>query len=83
MDFRESRVERERLTFRAFGESLGVGALDPRAGWRDDPEQALIVEEIKIGCTTGMLLCLVRDAVQRMLGSNRFPLTLEAQERDS
>ncbi|MGE5102156.1 MAG: RNA polymerase sigma factor [Deltaproteobacteria bacterium] len=61
LDVRRSRVERERLTFSSFGESLRNGASDPPAGWESDPEQRLLLEEVKIGCTTAMLLCLTRD----------------------
>lgn len=69
LDVRRSRVERESLTFSSFGQSLREGASDPPAGWESDPEQRLLVEEVKIGCTTGMLLCLNRaERVAYILG---------------
>jgi RNA polymerase sigma factor (sigma-70 family) len=61
LNVRQSRVERERITFAAFGEQLGSGLTDPPASAVSDADQALLVEEVKIGCTTGMLLCLDRD----------------------
>jgi RNA polymerase sigma factor (sigma-70 family) len=60
LDIRRSRVEREELSFDGFAESLRNGLAEPVAGWEDDPEQRVLVEEVKIGCTTGMLLCLDR-----------------------
>ena len=61
MDIRRSRVEREELTFGRFAHAIGEGLTDPPAGWESDPEQQLLVEEVKIGCTLGMLICLNRD----------------------
>jgi RNA polymerase sigma factor (sigma-70 family) len=61
LNVRQGRVERERITFAAFGEQLGSGLIDPPASPGSDADQALLEEEVKIGCTTGMLLCLDRD----------------------
>jgi RNA polymerase sigma factor (sigma-70 family) len=61
LDARRSRVEREELTFAAFGAQLAEGLSDPPAPATSAPDQSLLEEEVKIGCTTGMLLCLDRD----------------------
>jgi RNA polymerase sigma factor (sigma-70 family) len=61
LDARQSRVEREELTFAGFGAQLAEGLSDPAAPATSAPDQALLEEEVKIGCTTGMLLCLDRD----------------------
>lgn len=58
LNWRLSRVEREHLDFRRFASQLhdGLEDPDPRA-----PDSDLLAEEIKLGCTLGMLLCLDRD----------------------
>jgi RNA polymerase sigma factor (sigma-70 family) len=56
--FRKSRVERAEMTFSAFAQDLQEGLADPPAG---RPDQRLLEEEVKIGCTQAMLLCLDRD----------------------
>ena len=55
---RKSRLEEQRYTFQRFGEELDDGLSDeaPPPG----PEGALLLEEVKIGCTLGMLQCLDR-----------------------
>ncbi len=58
LNVRKSRVERAELTFSAFAEDLQEGLADPPAG---GPDQRLLEEEVKIGCTQAMLLCLDRD----------------------
>ncbi len=58
LNWRASRVERENLTFRRFGESLHEGLADESA---TGPDAAVLAEEVKLGCTMGMLLCLDRD----------------------
>jgi RNA polymerase sigma factor (sigma-70 family) len=56
---RKSRLEEQRYTFERFGAELDVGLSDE--GPRDPPaETALLLEEVKIGCTLGMLQCLDR-----------------------
>jgi RNA polymerase sigma factor (sigma-70 family) len=54
---RRSRAEARQLTFADFARGLeaGLGVV------AEDPEALLAVEEVKIGCTHGMLLCLDRD----------------------
>lgn len=58
INFRKSRVEQENLTFRRYGEQLEEGLADPNTS---QPEAGLLAEEVKLGCTLGMLLCLDRD----------------------
>lgn len=58
LNVRRSRIEEQNLTFDAFGADLLDGLADSAA---DGPDQALLVEEVKIGCTQAMLLCLDRD----------------------
>ena len=53
-----SRMERENLTFRRFAEDLHDGLADRAA---EGPDAALLAEEVKLGCTLGMLLCLDRE----------------------
>jgi RNA polymerase sigma factor (sigma-70 family) len=55
---RKSRLEEERYTFRRFGKELDEGLFD--GGVLRGPDQALLLEEVKIGCTLGMLQCLDR-----------------------
>lgn len=61
LNVRHSRAEREGVTFARFAEDLATGLSDPPAAAADDPQQALLVEEVKLGCTTAMLLCLSRE----------------------
>jgi len=61
LNVRRSRAEREALTFDRFGKDVEAGLSDPPAGPADDPQQALLVEAVKLGCTTAMLLCLSRE----------------------
>jgi RNA polymerase sigma factor (sigma-70 family) len=57
LDVKKSPVERMRMTFQRFGDDLfeGLSADGPA-----DSERSLLVEEVKIGCTLGMLQCLDR-----------------------
>jgi RNA polymerase sigma factor (sigma-70 family) len=58
---RKRRAEREELTFERFAEQLdeGLGLEAPEL--EREVETRLLVEEVKIGCTQGMLLCLDRE----------------------
>ena len=58
---RKRRAEREELTFERFGAQLDEGLSDAPLQAPADVEERLLVEEMKIGCTHGMLLCLDRD----------------------
>lgn len=61
LNVRRSRVEEQRLTFESFGEDLADGLAEAPAAPSDSPDQSLLEEEVKIGCTQAMLLCLDRD----------------------
>ena len=64
LNVRRSRIERQSLTFDAFGKDLADGLVDPGdapAPRGDEADQRLLEEEVKIGCTQAMLLCLDRD----------------------
>ncbi len=54
---RASRLEEQRLTFDLFAKDLDEGLLPAAEGSEDE---ALLLEEVKIGCTLGMLSCLDR-----------------------
>jgi len=58
---RKRRAEREKLTFEIFADQLAQGLDLPAPADEGSPEHALLEEEVKIGCTQGMLLCLDRD----------------------
>lgn len=57
LNLRKNKLERQ-LSFSVFGEDL-INGLQSHS--YDLPDQNLLAEEIKIGCTLGMLLCLDRD----------------------
>ena len=64
LNIRRSRIEKQALTFDAFGKDLADGLADPAdasAPRADEADQRLLEEEVKIGCTQAMLLCLDRD----------------------
>lgn len=77
LNVRKSRVEREGHTFSKFGRALATGLADPPAPTADAPDQALLEEEVKIGCTQGMLLCLDRDHRVAYVLGEVFELTGE------
>jgi RNA polymerase sigma factor (sigma-70 family) len=55
---RKSRLEEQRYTFERFAEELNEGLSDEHVSRGADT--ALLLEEVKIGCTLGMLQCLDR-----------------------
>ncbi len=55
----KSRVEQSGYTFESFEAELHAPASSSPD--TDDPEYAVAVEEVKIGCTLGMLQCLDRE----------------------
>ena len=57
---RRSRVEAAGYTFESFEAELHEPA-PPDDAARDDPEYAAAVEEVRVGCTLGMLTCLGRE----------------------
>jgi len=58
--FRKGSVEKQGFTFEAFGKDLEQGLADSSA----HPDNAILFQEIRVGCTMGMLLCL--DRPQRL-----------------
>jgi RNA polymerase sigma factor (sigma-70 family) len=58
LDRRRSRMEAQAWTFDAFAEDLATGLADPRPG--EEPGDELLAEEVRLGCTLGMLQCLDR-----------------------
>ncbi len=60
INFRKSRVEMESYDFDRFGRELDEGLLHPGASAPPRPDDGMLIEEIKIGCTLGMLMCLDR-----------------------
>ncbi|MGH7494335.1 MAG: RNA polymerase sigma factor [bacterium] len=56
----QSRLERQNYTFVRFGVELDEGLSDQALQIESDVEKTLLLEEIKIGCTLAMLLCLDR-----------------------
>jgi RNA polymerase sigma factor (sigma-70 family) len=61
LNVRRSRIEEQRMTFESFGQDLADGLVDVPAARSAEPDQRLLEEEVKIGCTRGMLLCLDRE----------------------
>jgi RNA polymerase sigma factor (sigma-70 family) len=57
LDFRRSAVERLHLSFESLAENL-TGGLDLEAP--SETERSLLIEEVKVACTLGMLQCLDR-----------------------
>ena len=57
LDVKKSPVERLQLTFEQFAEDLAEGL---SSDGPTDAERSLLIEEVKIGCTLGMLQCLDR-----------------------
>jgi len=58
LNFRKSSVEHENLSFSGYGEELVAGLAAPDTS---RPDAGLLAEEVKLGCTLGMLQCLDRD----------------------
>jgi RNA polymerase sigma factor (sigma-70 family) len=57
LDVKKSCVERQKVNFTSFAEDLNDGL---SADGPPEHERALLVEEVKIGCTLGLLQCLDR-----------------------
>jgi hypothetical protein len=58
LDVKKSPVERMNLTFERFAEDLSQGLSTEGPA---EAEQSALIEEVKIGCTLGMLQCLDRE----------------------
>jgi RNA polymerase sigma factor (sigma-70 family) len=66
---RRSRIEEQGYTFERFGRELDEGLSDAAFGAEANAEDVLLLQEIRIGCTLGMLLCLERpDRLAYILG---------------
>jgi RNA polymerase sigma factor (sigma-70 family) len=61
LTLRKQRMEQHSISFEEFGEDLVRGLSDDSLGGKYDLDEALLLEEVKIGCTLAMLLCLDRD----------------------
>ena len=61
LTMRKNRVEQRSMTFEEFGDDLARGLSDDSLSVEYDLDEALLLEEVKIGCTLAMLLCLDRD----------------------
>ena len=59
LSLKKQRMEDRRLTFEAFGKDLMDGLSDTPSA--PDPEEAVLLEEVKIGCTLAILHCLDRE----------------------
>lgn len=59
LSLRKQRMEH--LSFEEFGEDLDRGLSDDPIPAQHDVEEAVFLEEVKIGCTLAMLQCLDRD----------------------
>jgi RNA polymerase sigma factor (sigma-70 family) len=57
LDVKKSPVERMRLTFERFADDLAEGLSSDGPA---EAERSLLTEEVKVGCTLGMLQCLDR-----------------------
>lgn len=57
----KKRMEQTALSFEAFGETLAAGLSDAPLIDTHDIAEELLLEEVKIGCTHAMLLCLDRQ----------------------
>jgi RNA polymerase sigma factor (sigma-70 family) len=55
------RVAKSETSFKSYEENINSTVFDKQSSAVPGPEQSLVMEEIMIGCTMGMLLCLDRD----------------------
>ena len=61
LTLRKKRMELQAVSFEEFGEDLSRGLSDSPLRVEYDLDQALLLEEVKIGCTLALLLCLDRN----------------------
>jgi RNA polymerase sigma factor (sigma-70 family) len=62
LNLRRRRAEEHALSLEAFEADLASGLSDQPMTLPQPVEDALLLEEVKIGCTTAMLLCLDRES---------------------
>jgi RNA polymerase sigma factor (sigma-70 family) len=72
---KRGRVEAMRLTFKGFAADLDQGQAPLGECGLSEADAALAVEEVKIGCTLAMLVCLTRDLRMAYLLADVFELT--------
>src|SRR5262245_37039132 len=58
LTLRKQRMEQRYMSFEEFGEDLARGLSDDPLRVEQDLDEALLVEEVKIGCTMGRQMCL-------------------------
>ncbi|MGH2362199.1 MAG: RNA polymerase sigma factor [bacterium] len=61
LTMRKQRMEQRSMTFKEFGDDLARGLSDDSLIVEYDLDEALLLEEVKIGCTLAMLMCLDRN----------------------
>lgn len=61
LDVKKSIVEKMKLNQDSFEEDLHTGLSEPNEELKGDPLYPVLLEEIRIGCTTAMLNCLDRN----------------------
>ena len=76
---KKGRMERQSVSFDEFGDDLARGLSDDSLAVEYDLDEALLLEEVKIGCTLAMLMCLDRN--HRLAGSTRPSATAVATRR--
>jgi RNA polymerase sigma factor (sigma-70 family) len=61
LTLRKKRMEQKTVSLEEFGEDLARGLSDSSFSLEYDLDEALLLEEVKIGCTLAMLMCLDRN----------------------
>jgi len=54
------RMEERAMSFEEFGDDLAAGLSDEALRVEPDVDEAMLLEEVKVGCTLALLLCLDR-----------------------
>lgn len=61
LTMRKKRMELQAMSFEEFSEDLARGLSNLRFHTGSDVDEALLLEEVKVGCTHAMLMCLDRN----------------------
>lgn len=61
LTLRKQRMEERNLTFEELGDDLSRGLAEDRLASEDGADEKLLLQEVRIGCTSAMLLCLDRN----------------------
>ena len=72
---KRGRLEAMRLTFKGFAADLEQGLAPLPQNELSEIEAAMAIEEVKIGCTLAMLVCLTRELRIAYLLGDVFELT--------